>query len=376
MSTQLCPRRDSRSPGFTLVELLVVIAIIGILVALLLPAVQAAREAARRTECRNKVKQIALAVQNYHDSYNELPLGIYADPNPGSSGGNNDSQGLSWFTRILPYVEETVLYDQIAAFDVPDPSGYDGPWRYYRLFDWARAQGITLPGENVSIAAFNCPSAIMPEVVPESASSDRVWGMATGSYKGSKGLGQRGLFFRPERLNQASSAQFAVQDGALPDPVEVEARRYTRIRFKDITDGLSKTVAVAESAYAIAWSPGGAERWPIWYGTPGQGYDEGALFSTEFFVNCRYSEKKFYFGYNDPAVAAVRTTFDQWKQAVPVDDRIDWDVNDCAYGWHPGGVMVGLADGSAHFLSDDFDLRPWMYMGDPTDGEVVADLSL
>src|SRR6185295_4415493 len=88
-------------PAFTLVELLVVIAIIGVLVALLLPAVQAAREAARRMTCSNHLRQLGLALQNYHDTYNALPPARHA-------GGVN----ICWLVRILPYIEQgNVKYD-------------------------------------------------------------------------------------------------------------------------------------------------------------------------------------------------------------------------------------------------------------------------
>ena len=89
-------------PAFTLVELLVVIAIIGILIALLLPAVQAAREAARRLQCSNNLKQLALALHVYHASNCVLPPGGYRDGNQ-----------LSWHARILPHVEQAALYDKI-----------------------------------------------------------------------------------------------------------------------------------------------------------------------------------------------------------------------------------------------------------------------
>src|SRR5450432_2122552 len=102
--------------GFTLIELLVVIAIIGILVALLLPAIQAARESARRTECKNKLKQIGLAMQNHVDTYKVFPTGG-AEYNPlisnylDSSGKpyGPDKQGLGWAYQILPYMEEGAI---------------------------------------------------------------------------------------------------------------------------------------------------------------------------------------------------------------------------------------------------------------------------
>ncbi|MBI3462108.1 MAG: DUF1559 domain-containing protein, partial [Planctomycetes bacterium] len=94
----------SRPSGFTLVELLVVIAIIGILIALLLPAVQQAREAARRSQCVNNLKQIGLAIHNYHDSYSVLPS---AEP-----GGTGTLARASAFAAILPYLDQTATYTQ------------------------------------------------------------------------------------------------------------------------------------------------------------------------------------------------------------------------------------------------------------------------
>ncbi|MDO5553916.1 MAG: DUF1559 domain-containing protein [Planctomycetia bacterium] len=105
-----------RKRGFTLVELLVVIAIIGILIALLLPAVQAAREAARRMECTNKLKQLGLATHNYHDTYNAFPPG---GSNQYNGTVESDSRGLGWTVRLLPYLEQSSLYDSIAQAKFP-----------------------------------------------------------------------------------------------------------------------------------------------------------------------------------------------------------------------------------------------------------------
>ena len=91
--------------GFTLVELLVVIAIIGVLVALLLPAVQAAREAARRAQCQSAMKNIALAILNYESANNELPVGAVGQP--------KDTEGWSWSTLTLPYMEQQATYNQL-----------------------------------------------------------------------------------------------------------------------------------------------------------------------------------------------------------------------------------------------------------------------
>ena len=103
----------SRRPlGFTLVELLVVIAIIGVLVALLLPAVQQAREAARRIQCSNHLKQLGLAMHNYHDTFQQFPYAQYNDVRGNRSHPNRGT----WYPTMLPFVEQVALYDRLKPF--------------------------------------------------------------------------------------------------------------------------------------------------------------------------------------------------------------------------------------------------------------------
>ena len=105
--------------GFTLVELLVVIAIIGILVALLLPAVQAAREAARRTQCVNNLKQLGIAMHNFHDANAELPYACYY--NNGLGRILSRSERVTWVVQLMPFMEEQSLHGQILGL-LNDPS--------------------------------------------------------------------------------------------------------------------------------------------------------------------------------------------------------------------------------------------------------------
>ena len=114
MTGKLQHERYRVSRGFTLIELLVVIGIIGILVALLLPAVQAAREAARRIQCRNHLKQIGLAIHNYHDVHNHFPSGYMSRFD---SSGNDLGPGWGWAAAILPQLEQSALFNQIRFDD-------------------------------------------------------------------------------------------------------------------------------------------------------------------------------------------------------------------------------------------------------------------
>src|SRR3954447_3011833 len=129
-------KRDYRA--FTLVELLVVIAIIGILVALLLPAIQSAREAARRAQCVNNLKQVGIAVQNYHDTYKQLPIGAYS-----CCWG-------TWQVSILPFMEEQQLAD-IYQFLPKNFPVFDDRSRYDN--DPAKAPGLNPPMRNFDVTS-------------------------------------------------------------------------------------------------------------------------------------------------------------------------------------------------------------------------------
>jgi prepilin-type N-terminal cleavage/methylation domain-containing protein len=184
--------------GFTLVELLVVIAIIGVLVALLLPAVQSAREAARRMQCSNNLKQIALAVHNYHDTHQRLP--------PASTNAN--LAGSSGFAAILPYLEQGNLYLQ-----------YD--------FSKGNSDPANLQVVSQRIKGYICPSCFFIRKVPASGcdANDR----APGTYAFSTSTGD----------------PYGISDGAI-----VNANT-PATRFASVTDGTSNTFLAGENHWGF-----------------------------------------------------------------------------------------------------------------------------
>jgi len=198
-SSELGQRRN-RLAAFTLVELLVVIAIIGVLVALLLPAVQAAREAARRTQCTNNLKQLGLALQNYHDTNRNFPAGYYQIP----TGIANES---TWVTHILPYFEQQNLYDNILTWD--------------RFGSAPQNPGVTVVLRTF-LDGMLCPSDGEVELALN------YW--ARGNYVGNNGVGP--MF---------TEGQNSVSRG----PVGVFGQNISR-NMSDITDGTTNTIMVSE----------------------------------------------------------------------------------------------------------------------------------
>ncbi len=215
--------------GFTLVELLVVIAIIGVLVGLLLPAVQAAREAARRMSCSNNLKQIALSLHNYNDTYRKFPSGQYfcKTDRPCTSGDRTTwLQGWSWTASILPFIEQGNVANQLNyGLDMYHP--------------------VNLPTIRNPIAIFQCPSDATrrPEVPPSGVTSD-TRRIATSNYCGNGGSFSES--FQSNMISGANDQNWT--NGVL--------RRDSKHTFTDITDGTSNTILVGEvTHYNFTWDP-------------------------------------------------------------------------------------------------------------------------
>jgi len=252
--------------GFTLVELLVVIAIIGVLVSLLLPAVQAAREAARRSHCSNNLKQIGLALQNYESSKKRLPLQrthLCVAKKVNSKGPGNEEH-RSWIFSLLPYLEQRALYDLMDM----SRSGLDGT---------VNANGVTnrsLLQRNLSVVT--CPSdptALTLKISADEASTDMYdrWTnegieLAPTSYAASTGDHNPG--FGKSDYPDWGQVSFSPCDpvrAITADQVRgVISRSGWSARFNDITDGMSNTFAAGECISSMCrWEDWGFQNWAL-----------------------------------------------------------------------------------------------------------------
>lgn len=328
--------------GFTLVELLVVIAIIGILVGLLLPAVQSAREAARRMQCSNNLKQFGLGLLNYESTYKALPVAIWSSNPRKSEPSRYDDDGYGWQVSNLPFMEQTNLYNRLATG--PMPLGTPGAMEIYWQNNGAPASGFIIPGGDTRLPYTTCPSSAMPLVVPQtfvipgaSAATAAAEPWATGygvtSYK-TCGGSQRGDFGIMHKLWETPTGR----------------------KLAEITDGLSNTCMVAESVYVTGgtstrWggsatpaSPGTVQDWPVWIG--GVGSDEGVR------TNGRFS-------------APINAATNPNQMFLAIDD-------DSAFSYHTGGAQFAFADGSVHFISASVENTTYSNLHDINDGQPLG----
>ena len=321
-------RNRTFSSGFTLIELLVVIAIIAVLVSLLLPAVQQAREAARRTQCKNNLKQLGLAMHNYHDTFLTFPIGnLYS--------GTTKSNGWSWMSYLLPYVELTNDYNQLNF-------NYAG-----RCAEYMGQQDTLTPGGNWTWRkpkpVLSCPSDPNGGGIFSGSTGAGVYLVANGSMAVANYLGVAGKTLNWD-CGMGPLWPFTSSDNIpCQDKSGYEGIFYnnSRTRIGDVTDGTSNTCAIGERGQNKSLSYG----WPLC----GRGYPP--LFS----------------GRKDHILEMY--TF---SQGVPDDNPDSGPSNQKYWSWHAGGAQFTMADGSVQFFSYSMDTNIYKALGTRAGGEVIG----
>jgi prepilin-type N-terminal cleavage/methylation domain-containing protein len=378
----------SKNRGFTLVELLVVIAIIGVLVALLIPAVQAAREAARRTQCQKNLKEIALAAIAHESTHRTLPPGLPNCTDPGTSpatgnwakaGGVAEGaycQGPNWLTAIFPFMDDRANWANIekcneASFNSCDDCSKtnSGTTALGSTVNW-NAVGTTFRSD------FLCPSAV-DLTDAERMNTYGLENLAKGHYAANFGRGTYVSYLNP--ATQADAGAFGVVDGrsetiramatqptpsdpALKGRWKIASNRGLRVSF--IKDGTTSTILAAE-IMAFKDSPNGGIASKDGRGAWAWGGMGGAAFTAKFGpnpTNPAEADQLPACGFPSPAT----------MPELCIENRSDGNVWSSARGAHPGIVMIVMVDGSGHKIADTIDLAVWQGLSTRDGKEQVA----
>jgi prepilin-type N-terminal cleavage/methylation domain-containing protein/prepilin-type processing-associated H-X9-DG protein len=316
-------------PAFTLVELLVVIAIIGILIALLLPAVQAAREAARRGRCANNLKQLGLGLLEHHNVKGHFPHGNYnyIDSTFRTPPPYNDMQDRRcWAQDLWPYVEQGPLYE-----------------RFDKYMETHRS-ALGFPDSHTIVPTFMCVS---DTVSPKLHTYWGGFGTRTQGFSGNYVACAGSDYFN----NGASNTQQRWESSARLDGLMFAI---SNVRIEDITDGTTTTAMLSELilTYDGPWHDIRGR-----YHNPAHG---GVLFSTRVTPNTLVPDR---FDWCIP----------QPEGPAPCIDT-DYKMFCSVRSYHPGGVNLCMADGSVHFLADDVDSEVYEATGSRDGNEFVEGL--
>jgi len=352
--------------GFTLIELLVVIAIIGVLIALLLPAVQAAREAARRGTCTNNLKQISLALANYHDTHRAYPPdGSRSDD--GNNGRMNPQSRFSMQVHLLPFLDQGALYDNFnqsrVAFIADDRFG-DGGWNPVHF-----EKDPQLTSRSTIVKVYICPSDPNPGNYDRQAYGHS-YSPNTGQSREFRQWYANGITYHPG------------WDGAVAQTTTIDL----------VGDGTSKTAAFSEWVKGTAIDPGQVERVRTdpkaymfnadWIGDRGSRLNNGfgddsavqgdlwfnKMCNKETRANWSWKGEYWQLGHCARGSGLNFSLQPNGKSCLCEGcDPLDGAV--AASSRHPGGVNVAFLDGSVQFVSDTISYRVWWAYGSRNGGE-------
>jgi len=336
---------EEHSKGFTLVELLVVIAIIGILIGMLLPAVQQVREAARRTQCANSMRQLALAMHNYESSNMHFPPGIQSrDLSLGTAEDVMFLHGFNWSAIILPFVEQNSQFAILGRLS----DNFSRPQWWGTLPDIN--EGLFTDHAAVEMGLFVCPSCPMDPINNKRAS---------GAHAKSNYVGVVGPKLEEGDLNTMDNyTQFTLdREGDTSDPevqvtLEFPGMLFfnSKIGFGQVPDGTSNTLLLGERDGAILGTD-----------SRGEEFQRGAA------TWCGADRSSWLNTCLGPTSGQARWTLNsanvgRWEQWVPFSSS------------HPGGANFARTDGSVTYVSDEVDGRTFEGMGTRAGGEVTSDL--